>query len=307
MDTSRKDGYIFNFDNAFPGRTGEFDFVSVRQIGEFSIEQDREIPLHTQDCHEITYVISGKGIFFSDGEQTSLQTGDIHVISKGVAHRIVPDRRSNLRFANIGFVFNDRLPDSFRPIKAVFEGTAAICLKDKGEIRLLMTQLINEMYAKAAYSHMMAESYIKQILIHIYRLTAAQPPKAFIPKKTPAARLSPYAIIRYVDDNLYDFPDIEQIAQALGYSQSYISHIFKEKMGITLQEYICRKKIEASLDLLKYQKNTITQIAMMLNYASVQSFGKAFRKVMGCSPTEYQKTHGLEMSNEDGDPGNETV
>jgi AraC-like DNA-binding protein len=96
---------------------------------------------------------------------------------------------------------------------------------------------------------------------------------------------------------------VNTLAQMLGYNAKYISHIFKEKMGITLQEYICKKKIEASLDLLKYQKNTITQIAMMLNYASVQSFGKAFRKVMGCSPTEYQKTHGLEMSNEDGDPG----
>jgi len=307
VDTDRKDGYIFNFDNAFPGRTGEFDFVSVRQIGEFSIEQDREIPLHTQDCHEITYVISGKGTFFSGGEQIPLQPGDIHVISKGVTHRIVPDKRSNLRFSNIGFVFNDKLPESFRPVKAMFDGTQSMCLKDKGEIRLVMTQLINEMYAKTAYSHMMAEYCIKQILIHLYRLKVAEQPKVFAPKKTPAARLSPYAIIRYVDDNLYDFPDIEQIARALGYSQSYISHIFKEKMGITLQEYICKKKIEASLDLLKYQKNTITQIAMMLNYASVQSFGKAFRKVMGCSPTEYQKTHGLEMSNEDGDPGNETV
>lgn len=307
MNTDRTDGYIFNFDNAFPGRTGEFDFVRVCQIGEFSIEHDREIPLHTQDCHEITYVISGKGTFYSGDVQMPLQAGDIHVISKGVSHRIVPEKRSNLRFSNIGFVFRDTLPDSFRPIKTMFENARAVSLKDKGEIRVLMTQLINELYAKAAYSHVMAESCIKQILIHIYRLTAAQPPKAFIPKKTPAARLSPYAIIRYVDDNLYDFPDIEQVAQALGYSQSYISHIFKEKMGITLQEYICRKKIEASLDLLKYQKNTITQIAMMLNYASVQSFGKAFRKVMGCSPTEYQKTHGLEMSNEDGDPGNETV
>jgi AraC-like DNA-binding protein len=68
--------------------------------------------------------------------------------------------------------------------------------------------------------------------------------------------------------------------------------MFKEAMGISLQEYICNKKIEASLDFLKDQKYTVTQIAMMLNYASVQSFCKAFRKVKGCSPTEYQKRHG---------------
>ena len=307
MGVEHKDGYIFNFDNAFPGRTGEFDFVSVRQIGEFSIEQDREIQSHVQSCHEITYVISGKGTFFADDRPMALQAGDIHLIAKGVNHRIVPDKRSNLRFANIGFVFNDKLPESFRPVKALFENTKCLHLKDPGQVRVLMTQLINELYAKPAFSHVMAECCIKQILIQLYRLAGEESPKAFVPKKSSTAKLSTYAIIRYVDDNFYDFPDVEHIAQALGYSQSYISHIFKEKMGTTLQDYICKKKIEASLDLLKYQKHTITQIAMMLNYASVQSFGKAFRKVMGCSPTEYQKKHGLEMSNEDGDPGNETV
>jgi AraC-like DNA-binding protein len=159
------------------------------------------------------------------------------------------------------------------------------------------------MYAKTAQSHLMAECYIKLILAHTFRLTETEKPKMFSPKKSPAARLSLYTIIRYVDDNFMDFPGIDEMAKTLGYSPSYISHVFKEKMGLTLQEYIGKKKIEASLDFLKYQKYTITQIAMMLNYASVQSFGKAFRKAMGCSPTEYQRLHGSEKGNEDGDTG----
>ena len=289
MNLSRKDGYIFNFDNAFPGRTGEFDFISVRQIGEFSIEQDREIPLHTQDCHEITYVISGKGTFFSGGQPTPLQPGDIHVISKGATHRIVPDRRSNLRFSNIGFVFNDRLPESFRPVRAMFENTVSMSVKDKGEIRLLMTQLINEMYAKSAYSHVMAECCIKQILIHLYRLSAAEAPKVFVPKKTPAAKLSPYAIIRYVDDNLFDFPDIEQIAQALGYSQSYISHIFKEKMGMGYSEYLRSLRIKYAVSLFDHGIESVKNVALLSGFTDPLYFSTVFKKTLGISPTEYKK------------------
>ena len=225
------------------------------------------------------------------------------MIAKGVEHRIVPAERSNLRFANIGFEFSDKLPEEFRPVRKMFEEHKFLKLEDKGEIRLLITQLINEMYAKTAQSHLMAECYIKLILAHTFRLTETEKPKMFSPKKSPAARLSLYTIIRYVDDNFMDFPGIDEMAKTLGYSASYISHVFKEKMGLTLQEYIGKKKIEASLDFLKYQKYTITQIAMMLNYASVQSFGKAFRKAMGCSPTEYQRLHGSEKGNEDGDTG----
>ena len=62
-------------------------------------------------------------------------------------------------------------------------------------------------------------------------------------------------------------------------------------MGTTLQAYVSMKKIEASLDLLKYKKSSITQIASSLNYESAQSFGKVFKKIMGCSPTEYQRRY----------------
>lgn len=303
MQGTPMEGFIFNFDNTFNSKPADFDFIRVWQIGEFSIEHDREIQAHRQGCHEITYVIAGKGTFYSNGVPMKLQPGDVHMIAKGVEHRIVPAERSNLRFANIGFEFSDKLPEEFRPVRKMFEEHKFLKLEDKGEIRLLITQLINEMYAKTAQSHLMAECYIKLILAHTFRLTETEKPKMFSPKKSPAARLSLYTIIRYVDDNFMDFPGIDEMAKTLGYSASYISHVFKEKMGLTLQEYIGKKKIEASLDFLKYQKYTITQIAMMLNYASVQSFGKAFRKAMGCSPTEYQRLHGSEKGNEDGDTG----
>lgn len=302
MQGTPMEGFIFNFDNTFSGKPADFDFIRVWQIGEFSIEHDRQIQPHRQNCHEITYVISGKGTFFSGGEPMELQPGDVHVIAKGVEHSIKPAERSNLRFANIGFEFTDKIPEGFGPVRELFEKTPCLCLKDKGEIRILMTQLINEMYAKAALDQEMTACCIKQILIYVYRMASSEEAKLFSPQKT-ASKLSTYAIIRYVDDNFYDFPDIEDIARVMGYSQSYISHIFKEKMGMTLQNYICKKKIEASIDFLKSQKYTITQIAMMLNYASVQSFGKAFRKVMGCSPTEYQRLYGIKTSNEDGDTG----
>ena len=99
--------------------------------------------------------------------------------------------------------------------------------------------------------------------------------------------LSVYAIVRYVDNNFYSFPTIRDISRDLGYSESHISHSFREKMGITLREYICRKKVEASLDFLTSGRYSVTQIAQMLNYSSLQAFSKAFQRIVGCSPTEY--------------------
>lgn len=293
MRVSGKDGFVFMFDNSYNEKAEEFDFVKVWQISEYTLDPNREIFEHVQFCHEITYVISGKGTFLSGEARDDLQQGDIHLISKGVSHKIIPQERSNLRFANIGFEFTEDLPEALVPIRELFETNPHLVMRDNGEVRILMTMLLNEMQNEMEMSHQRAEWCIKLILSHIYRMaTTGDEKPAHSAKSTTAAKLTPYAIIRYVDTNLFEFPEVGDIAKELGYSQSYISHMFKEAMGITLQEYICNKKIEASLDFLRDQKYTVTQIAMMLNYASVQSFCKAFRKVKGCSPSEYQKRHG---------------
>lgn len=306
MVKNSQEGFIFQFDNSFPDKAEEYDFIKIWQISEYSIEPDREIVEHVQYCNEITYIISGKGTFYNGDEQVTLQQGDIHVIGKGISHRIVPEERSNLRFANIGFEFADNIDESLLDIRRLFEETPYMTLRDNGDVRILMTMLVNEMQAKKEHCHMMVECYLKLILTDVYRMAVLDAPEVFLQKKsTTSVKLTPYAVIRYVDKNFFEFPGIADISKALGYSQSYISHMFRDKMGITLQEYICRKKIEASLDFLKYQKYTVTQIAMMLNYASVQSFSKAFRKALGCSPTEYQKLHGLQSPPEDGDLGDE--
>lgn len=307
MPASNHDGFIFRFDNSYMEKAEKFDYVNIWQISENNIEPDREIAEHIQFCHEITYVISGKGTFYSGEDKVLLQPGDIHVIAKGVKHKIVPEERCNFRFANIGFEFSEELCESMQPVRAVFEKDPYFVLRDNGEIRVLMTMLINELQSQQEYSHTRIECFVKLVLTQIYRMTVTEASVGFSPKKSTAtAKLTPYSIIRYVDNNLFECSGIGDIARALGYSQSYISHMFKEKMGITLQEYICSKKIEASLDFLKYQKFTVTQIAMMLNYASVQSFCKAFRKAVGYSPTEYQRRN-CGAGNKEGNPGGEAI
>lgn len=290
MQPKENDGFIFRFDRSYSGQVRQYDCIRIWQISENSLEPNREIPEHRQCCHEISYVVSGKGTFYSGESQDMLQAGDIHLISKGTLHKIVPDSQSNLRFCNIGFELDEPVPKALQPVRELFAAKDHLCLHDRGELRMAMTMLIGELYAGAEGSELMIECYLKQILLLVCRLAAATSAPAAVPEST-ADRysLSVYAVVRYVDNHFYSFPTIRDISRELGYSQSHISHSFKEKMGITLREYICRKKVEASLDFLASGRYSVTQIAQMLNYSSLQAFSKAFQRVTGCSPTEYEK------------------
>lgn len=291
VDQQGTTGKQFEFENTYYYNPINIGFLKVFQIGELASEPGFEVIEHEQICHEISYVVSGEGTFYDHGKPRTVKQGDIHIVSRGDTHRILTNRGENLRFAYIGFNFIEgKTGQSVSDLVRYYSDPPRSIVNDSGEVRILIFMLINELYSKSKHSALMTESYLNQILVHIYRMSHSVKMKMFIPdinKKLTGSTV--YSIIRYIDKNIFGIKSISSIAEALGYSNSYMSHVFKEKVGMTVQDYICHKKIESSLELLRYKKISITQIAETMNYETVQSFSKVFKRVMGCSPTEYQK------------------
>lgn len=284
-------GKQFEFENTYYYNPINIGFLKVFQIGELSSEPGFEVVEHVQICHEISYVVSGEGTFFDNGKARVLKQGDIHLVPFGKTHRILANKGANLRFAYIGFNFIESNRDEhLSDLSEFYANPPKAVVSDSGEARILIYMLINELYSKSIYNSLMIEAYLNQILVHIYRMFHSIKMKMFIPdinKKLTGS--TAYSIIRYIDKNIFSIKSVKSISDALGYSNSYISHVFKEKVGMTIQDYISHKKIENSLELLRYKKISVTQISETLNYESVQAFSKVFKRVMDCSPSEYQR------------------
>jgi len=85
----------------------------------------------------------------------------------------------------------------------------------------------------------------------------------------------------------------------LGYCDSYLSRVFKEKMGTTLQAYITMKKMEKAVEMIERGDFTITEIALRLHFESLQSFSKSFRRTIGISPMEYRREYNKKQNEAD--------
>lgn len=81
----------------------------------------------------------------------------------------------------------------------------------------------------------------------------------------------------------------DYLAEKLGYDYKYLSNMFSEVKGITLQKYIILHKIEKVKELLLYQQLNLTEIAYKLHYSSVAHLSNQFKKVTGLSPSFYKK------------------
>jgi AraC-like DNA-binding protein len=81
----------------------------------------------------------------------------------------------------------------------------------------------------------------------------------------------------------------DYISEKLSYDYTYLSNIFSETKGITIQQFIIINKIERVKELLLYDELTLTEIADKLHYSSVAHLSNQFKKVTGLSPSFYKK------------------
>ena len=78
------------------------------------------------------------------------------------------------------------------------------------------------------------------------------------------------------------------LSEKLGYDYNYLSNLFSEVKGTTIEHYIISHKIEKAKELLIYNELTLTEIAYKLHYSSVAHLSNQFKKVTGLTPTFFK-------------------
>jgi AraC-like DNA-binding protein len=87
----------------------------------------------------------------------------------------------------------------------------------------------------------------------------------------------------HTDVNLSDY-----IAGQLHYEYTYLSNLFSEVEGTTIEKYFISQRIEKVKELLVYDELSLSEIADQLGYSSVAYLSSQFKKVTGLTPTYYK-------------------
>lgn len=105
-------------------------------------------------------------------------------------------------------------------------------------------------------------------------------------------RLSPLTreCCQYIQNHIYEELTLPVMARALRYSESYLSHRFKEEMGQSVNRYIRQTRIAQAKQLLR-EGRPPSQIAAMLRFSSQSHFSAAFRKSTGMTPGVFRKQY----------------
>jgi YesN/AraC family two-component response regulator len=79
------------------------------------------------------------------------------------------------------------------------------------------------------------------------------------------------------------------LSEKLEHDYVYLSNLFSEVQGTTIEKFLISQKVEKIKELLRYGELTVTEIANKLNYSSVAHLSKQFKKVAGIAPSQFLK------------------
>ena len=95
--------------------------------------------------------------------------------------------------------------------------------------------------------------------------------------------------IKYIQLKYSEQLKVDDISYACGLNRSYLSRLFKDATGTSVQAYIMSYRMKKAVTLMAETNKTIQDISLAVGYNDIFTFSKAFKKCYGIAPSEYRK------------------
>jgi AraC-like DNA-binding protein len=160
---------------------------------------------------------------------------------------------------------------------------------DKAAMRWSLERMREELRDPQPGGALIAQQLAYMMLIQALRLHLADGTRRGVGWLFALADKQMRAAIACMHDNPEHRWTLQELAERVGMSRSIFALKFKETVGETPMEYLTRWRMLLAGDRLKTAGDSLSDIARSLGYESESAFGKAFKRVMGCSPKQYSR------------------
>ena len=262
-----------------------------------SEKRSRSEPIHKHDFIEIVYFISGESMQCIDGKSFTARRGDLFFINKNSTHSFSVDEGSQIDYINICFspevvgeaIINEENAFALLSLSAFDEmrsdanfGKISFAEAERREIESILFSMLFEYKEQKTYWNKVLENYLNILITKMLRKT-----EMGIREDELSGVWQ--EISRYIDENIDSDITLGDLASRCFYNPSYFSRVFKEKFGVSLVEYVNKKRIENAKVLLCGGDISIEEIAMRVGFSDRSNFYHVFSKYVGMSPSEYKR------------------
>jgi len=278
------------------------DKVYIRKY----VPVDTDINLHRHKYIQINYVASGGGFHYINDKGIGIEKGDIFVIPPYVPHAIVKHEGRDLEIFEFEFSTKFILPagesiedtgsymdfaylEPFIVIEEAVKPKFNLSEKLQHRIEEILYEALCEFKEKRSGYLLIIKALLLKLLVITGRaysdeIKGTEFEKLFIGYKSVVTDA-----VSYINENYSRDIKLRDAADAVGYSRSRFSYLFKSVLGQTFVEYLTKVRINKAAELLSDGGMSITDISYAVGFNTISNFNKAFKAVMGETPRAYRK------------------
>lgn len=254
---------------------------------------------HLHNEYEIYYLVEGERYYFIGQQTYHVKRGSLVLIRPNQIHQTSPAGNAGHDRILIGLgesPFADFFASTGEDTLAGFFERHCGVIELDGEgrqyVESLLTDLIRELTDKKPGYRLLAMSRLSQLFFHICRLrsgTAKDLPHAALSTQSRHKKVDEVAA--YIVSNYNQPLSLDSIASRFYISKCYLSRIFKEATGFTVNEYLNMNRIRHARHMLMNTDLSITAISEALGYDSITYFERVFHKYAELSPSRYRRQY----------------
>lgn len=257
---------------------------------------------HSHDYYEFYFFLQGTITMYINKRPFYLKLGDVVVIPPDVRHYAVstdpavPYRRFVFWISKDYYEQLCELSEDYGFIVShTLQNMHFVYPNDSINFNIIQSklfQLLEEIHYERFGRTSKISLCVSDLILYLNRMAYEQ----HIPKKS-RKNLKLYEnLIIYIEGHIDEDLSLEHLANVFYVSKFHIAHIFKENLGLSIHQYITKKRLAMCRDAILGDGN-ISKSFLQYGFKDYSSFYRAFKKEYGMSPKEYKEIHGMQELN----------
>ncbi|MGN0636984.1 MAG: helix-turn-helix domain-containing protein [Huintestinicola sp.] len=251
------------------------------------------VPMHWHSEFEINFIREGSAEFICGEEKFTSACGDIIITQPNVLHSIYPCANARQVYDTLVFsheIFGGTDSDRYicECIRPLINGSMRVPthITPKHHYYRELAMAAENIFSCAKGDAPRLDMLMRSEIIKLFWLLESE-------AETVSLSCSSDSMIRpaleYIGEHFSERITVSQLAASVHLSESYFMDRFRKQVGLSAIEYISHFRIDKACKALIGTKKNILEIALDCGFSNISNFNRQFKKIAGCSPTEYRK------------------
>lgn len=259
-----------------------------------------EVSLHSHDYYEFYFFLEGDVSIQIGKEVHSIKPGDILLMPPKISHRPI-FHSENVPYRRFVFWISQDYCKHLAELSSDYVYLIDYVRKNKkyifhndpisfNTVHSKIVRLLEEIHSQRFGRDTQVTLCVNDLIFYLNRLAYEQNEPARI-----TGELDLYQkLLEYIEDHLDEDLSLESIASEFYVSKYHIAHIFKDRLGMSIHQYITKKRLSLSKEAI-LGAASITEVYQSFGFSDYSSFFRAFKKEFGMSPKEYKDMQSMKF------------